>query len=199
MNQARSEDWRRDRDYHESLLDDDTDASNGTSARHGAHLEEVRNAPLFSAEVLDKLCAFDFDSNDSSTENVLPQYGLIAKAGNAYSGDKEKDIVGLTDVNDEENNIQTYEKSQLGVMKDKRLFVNINAPWSMFICGSQGELLREFLPGFMIYTSWRRRHGLTYRFESFEGRFCLAMKNDSGVSTAQALKPINAMRGLDPI
>ena len=80
---------------------------------------------------------------------LLPQYGLIAKVLEEYDDQDIKpnqDILEPlrdADSNDgdkETNSDSGISSSSLPVCKaDSRLFLNINAPWSTFICGSQGS------------------------------------------------------------
>ena len=103
--------WESEREYHDWLLS----AQNGINATE-AQKEEARTTPLFSANLLH--VAAD-SKTKSRSENLLPQYGLLA------------------------NRIKTYKSGTPGTEadsgEDNRLFLNMNAPWSAFICGSQGS------------------------------------------------------------
>ncbi|KAI9800748.1 MAG: hypothetical protein M1833_003164 [Piccolia ochrophora] len=93
-------------------------------------LEEMKNTPLFSAKV--KLAAEGNDAAEnvagteqqvgSQRDNIFPEYGLLAV-------DVES-VQGFLDAKQEES----YEAAV-----DPRIFVNVNTPWSAFICGSQGS------------------------------------------------------------
>ena len=84
-------------------------------------LEEVRTAPLFSANVLRATSKAKIAPGDP---DVLPQYGLLAGFETIYRRDPTEA--------DEENSLR-----DMGV--DNRLFLNTNSPWSAFVCGSQGS------------------------------------------------------------
>ena len=142
MAEVRAEQWRREREFHESLLNADTNLSNSHSMTHAGRVEEIRTAPLFSAKVLEKTTDFEVDYNSSTI--ILPQYGLIAKLIDEYSEETGKETVGPMDARHETKAIQTFDQGKSLDMEDKRLFVNINAPWSAFICGSQGEQSKLF-------------------------------------------------------
>lgn len=74
--------------------------------------EDVRTTPLFSGGTLDK-----------STTGTFQQYGLLGKK-----------ISGI------ESEYLPYLMAQtLSLDEDPRIFLNVNAPWSAFICGSQGS------------------------------------------------------------
>lgn len=121
--------WNSDREYHESLvLSTDSDAAN---RQHNIHREEIRTTPLFSADVL-------AHTNRAQTRlltrttipEVLPQYSFMGKVLNTFGANSQQDTDDLLTPDD-----------NLGVKEtgDSRLFVNMNAPWSAFICGSQGS------------------------------------------------------------
>lgn len=76
-------------------------------------MEEIRSTPLFSAAVA-KL------GRSSRPGLTFPQFGLLA-------GRRKRMMPqGPPEGDDEEN-------------QDPRIFLNVNAPWSAFICGSQGS------------------------------------------------------------
>ena len=85
---------------------------NPTVHKQDYYQEEVKTSPLFSGPVLDFFGA-----------TVLPQYGLLAQ------------------------NLQLYQNyaphrtttDPVGQHIDPRIFLNVNTPWSAFICGSQGS------------------------------------------------------------
>ncbi|KAL9639348.1 MAG: hypothetical protein Q9164_000983, partial [Protoblastenia rupestris] len=80
--------------------------------------EEIRTTPLFSVAVKNAV-----DTRGSKTDSLLSQYGLLAGRIDA----SEEDCVVLSD------------KPKKQELLDPRLFLNVNAPWSAFICGSQGS------------------------------------------------------------
>ena len=77
--------------------------------------EEIRTTPLFSGSVL-----------DTFGSGVFPQYGLLACRERNSSAP--------------EANSQPTESEQgmHASRMDTRIFLNVNTPWSAFICGSQG-------------------------------------------------------------
>lgn len=85
-------------------------------------LEEMRAAPLFSAEVrqhVTKKQPFNFTRDNASN---FPQHGLIGLKLETY-GDS--------------NELET--KPGPAKETDGLVYANISAPWSTFICGSQGS------------------------------------------------------------
>jgi hypothetical protein len=97
-------------DYHLSLL-------TSTASQH--ELVEVSTTPLFTMPVLEQAEAEAIASQEPLA--IFPQYGLLA---------------GMIDA--EQENAKC--KSQgLASDRDPRIFFNIAAPSSTFICGSQGS------------------------------------------------------------
>lgn len=86
-----------------------------------ARLEEVRTAPLFSADTLRATADASVTTVPAGT---LPQYGLLAGVQDICGRDS-----ALPDAND---------SAQAGKV-DNRVFLNTNTPWSAFVCGSQGS------------------------------------------------------------
>lgn len=84
--------------------------------RRGMNVEETRTAPLFckeAAEITERElpdCGFPFK-----------QFGLLAGRTRSTGGPSEEG------------------RSQKKVEEDPRIFLNVSAPWSAFICGSQGS------------------------------------------------------------
>jgi len=72
--------------------------------------EEIRTTPLFSGNVLE---AFDC--------GILLQYGLLGGCVEKYSAPDSSSKQGTA-----------------AHQNDRRIFLNVNTPWSAFICGSQG-------------------------------------------------------------
>ena len=85
---------------------------NPTLHNQDVHQEEVRTSPIFSGPVLDFFGA-----------KVLPQYGLLAQNLQVYHNYTPR--LTITD--------------PIGRRDDPRIFLNVNTPWSAFICGSQGS------------------------------------------------------------
>lgn len=94
-----------------SSLDSNLEAA--TFLQSGS-LEALRTAPLFSGKVL-----------DSSEPDTLNQYGLLCKALATREGEK--------------SSASTLAKPALAWNEDPRVFINVNTPWSIFTCGSQGS------------------------------------------------------------
>ncbi|EEP81237.1 predicted protein [Uncinocarpus reesii 1704] len=105
---------------HLTLVDGNS-ASTEQAARNKTR-EQLRTAPIHSAKV-----RAAFGKNRAMQENefieadidAFPQYGLIGKRLATYGYGSE--------------NIQT------GEAEDDLIYTNTNAPWSAFICGSQGS------------------------------------------------------------
>ena len=134
--------WDADRDYHNSFLA--TDGSNTTDKANNISLEEIKTTPLFTADVLSNV--LKRKTNPSvATSDVLPQYGLLAKVTGAFDGKKNenaKDHLGPASsnlVNAFGESVEVERAKPARKPEDNRLFVNMNAPWSAFICGSQGS------------------------------------------------------------
>ena len=111
-----AEKWESDRKYHESLVSS-ADSPDAVDRQHNVHHEEIRNTPLFSADVLKNVDRI----RPEPISDPLPQYGFLAKILDTFGGQDQKDEDELPDLG------------------DSRLFVNMAAPWSAFICGSQGS------------------------------------------------------------
>ncbi len=117
--------WDSDREYHESFFA----TEDSKSIANDIHIEEIRTTPLFSADVLAGTMKQKAESRTQITD-VLPQYGLLAKVAETFddAGDYERYRDDLVDAFGDPIEAD-----------DKRMFVNMNAPWSAFICGSQGS------------------------------------------------------------
>ncbi|KAI4177061.1 MAG: hypothetical protein LQ343_000542 [Gyalolechia ehrenbergii] len=110
------DEWDTNREYHDILIQNE-----GADYRKSAYVEECKNTPLFSAEVARKLAAH-------LGRGPFPQYGFLAK--------KEK-IFSLEDNPDQA--IPDAGKDAPKESEDGRIFLNMNAPLSVFLCGSQGS------------------------------------------------------------
>lgn len=84
--------------------------------RGGMNVEETRTAPLFCKEAAEI-------AERESPDYGFPykQYGLLAGRTRSIGGPSEES------------------GSQTKVEEDPRIFLNVSAPWSAFICGSQGS------------------------------------------------------------
>lgn len=104
-------DYRRDHraEFQLALLGMEKD-----NLRHGMNIEETRTTPLFSKE------AEEISKRELPGGFPFKQYGLLA--GRTRSSGERPDGEG-SQKRDE----------------DPRIFLNVSAPWSAFICGSQGS------------------------------------------------------------
>ena len=102
-------------DYQLAFLSDPGWASDVTRPGEQSSGEATRTIPLFSGKVL-----------DGSKVGTFNQYGLLCKAiASTQSHQLPAD--------------STKPKSPCVFDYDPRIFLNVNAPWSTFICGSQGS------------------------------------------------------------
>lgn len=134
------EEWQKDLRNHEKFFPTGDTNPAGTASR--VHREEIKTTPFFSAEVLAKVLEASREPG-AQTENLLTQYGLLAKVLHTFNSKEDEDT--------EEAEVQgqaSYEEAldpaldgrgSIPEPEDMRLFVNMNAPWSAFICGSQGS------------------------------------------------------------
>lgn len=88
-----------------------------TTSAGDARLEETKTTPLFSHKVAATISNGQTDLNLEKENSIFPQYGLLGKRQATYEGATET----------EESN-----------SADNLIYANVNAPWSTFICGSQG-------------------------------------------------------------
>ncbi len=181
--------WKDDREFHDGLLDADSSASGGHGLRTGVHVEEIRTAPLFSADVLFRVLASREDTSTNS--EILPQYGLLAKVLEKYEDQDPEDkdsfrspeqsgsgaeVERLHRNDSSGGNVSNFSKLSLQE-EDKRLFVNINAPWSAFICGSQGSGKSHTLSCMLESSLMRTRlgplskplAGMVFHYDKFTG------------------------------
>jgi hypothetical protein len=85
------------------------------------HQEEVRTSPLVSGQVLD-----EYDS-------ILPQHGLLAQRISSHA------IIANSPTGAEDGKTDAKVQSPKVNAEDPRIYLNVNTPWSAFICGSQGS------------------------------------------------------------
>lgn len=125
--------WESDREFHESLVSS-IFSSDAANRQHNVHREEIRTTPLFSAEVLARVDAM-------ATPDVLPQYGFLGKVLHTFGGHDQQKMDDLLIADSDTSGVALNAKSQPSEKKtgDSRLFINMNAPWSAFICGYQGS------------------------------------------------------------
>ena len=171
--------WDSDRAYHESLF---AEQSSNDGKLNSVQFEEIRTTPLFSADVLNK--TQEHDSKTKAPRKLLPQYGLLGKILDKSDG-KEKETSDLLDMNPNPKGLVDAlgdpVESKKPEPEDKRLFVNMNAPWSAFICGSQGSgkshtlscmLENALLPskmGAKLGELPRQLAGMVFHYDKFTG------------------------------
>ena len=125
--------WESDRNYHESLVPSGH-SSDLADRQLNVHEEEIRTTPLFSADVL----AFVLSKSRS---DLLTQYGFLAKVLGTFGGRDHQSTDDLLTPNSDNPGVALKSSPESAATKtgDSRLFLNMNVPWSAFICGSQGS------------------------------------------------------------
>lgn len=100
------------------LLHGSEDFNFATSPENEARLQEIKTTPLFSNQVRLALTPELMTQLGSLEPSAFPQYGLLGVRQQSYGG----------------------QQSDAGVLpiKENLIMANMNAPWSTFICGSQG-------------------------------------------------------------
>lgn len=128
--------WDADRAYHESLV---SNASGDTDRQLNVHHVEIQTTPLFDANVL----AFfkGPEPRIALALDVLPSYSFLAKILDKYGDHDQQDTGNVQAPGSDESGVAVRPNGQSDETKtgDSRLFLNMNAPWSAFICGSQGS------------------------------------------------------------
>ena len=157
-------DWDADREYHNSMCAIN-DAENGAI---NVRMEETRTTPLFSAGVLADAMRQGTISGTSAP--LLPQYGFLGRILERFDASTE-DNPGerLPD------NAEPPGSSEMP--EDDRLMVNMNAPWSAFICGSQGSgkshtlscMLENALKRSRMGKLPRPLTGIVFHYDKFTG------------------------------
>lgn len=185
--------WDSDRDYHESFFATET----STNTANEVHIEEIRTTPFFSADVLAETLKQKADSRTQITD-ILPQYGLLAKVTETFddADESEKHRDDLVDAFGEPVKAA-----------DKRMFVNMNAPWSAFICGSQGSgkshTLSCILENALITSNLGKlpcpMAGIVFHYDKFTGftstQVCeAAYLASSGIPVKVLVSPSNRWR-----
>ena len=125
--------WDSDREYHESLVSSEH-SSDPANRQLNVHEEEIRTTPLFSADVLAHALS-------KHIPDLLLQYGFLAKVLDTFGGRDQQSTDDLLIRNSDISGVALNSSTESAATKtgDSRLFLNINAPWSAFICGSQGS------------------------------------------------------------
>ena len=125
--------WEIDREYHESLVAD----SPGADGQQNVHMEEIRTTPLFSADVLAYVKGRQ--PGVAPDPDLLLQYSFLAKVLET-PGDQNQHVADDAKTPNLKGSgvaLHPNDGSYATKEGDNRLFVNMNAPWSAFICGSQ--------------------------------------------------------------
>ena len=127
--------WDADRKYHNSCV-----ARNrqGISSEiiDTVHRDEISTTPLFSGDVLKR--TLQHDTNDGIQGQILPEYGFLGSILEKFDGQPESQSLDEPSSGDRlpVDHMPTVGKE---ADEDDRLFMNMNAPWSAFLCGSQGS------------------------------------------------------------
>lgn len=100
------------------LLHGSEDFNFAMSPENEARLQEIKTTPLFSNQVRLALTPELMTQLGSLEPSAFPQYGLLGVRQQSYGG----------------------QRSDAGVLpiQENLIMANMNAPWSTFICGSQG-------------------------------------------------------------
>ena len=123
-------------------------AGSGLSAGQShPYLEEIRTTPVFSASVLRE--SLQMIHVDFEAELILPQFGLLgsgassASNGNSQSPGEQLMTFSNSSTLLDDIPVQAQATSSkpgsFNLADENIFFVNNNAPWSAFICGSQGS------------------------------------------------------------
>ena len=125
--------WDSDRKFHDSLVSS-TMRLDAANRQLNVHQEEIRTTPLFSADVLARV-------EGTAIPDVLPQYTFLAKVLHMSGSRDQQSTDDLLAADSDDYGVALNANPQSSTTKtvDNRLFVNMNAPWSAFICGSQGS------------------------------------------------------------
>jgi len=161
-----------------------------TAGHNTFELEEIRTTPLFSMSVKHQVTKRLLDQLDP-----FPQYGLLA--GRIDSSTKQT------------SRSTTHEGGPIyRAVQDPRIFLNVGAPWSVFICGSQGSgkshslscLLENCLiPSVCATQLPNPLTGLVFHYDSFTsavgGQACeAAYLCSSGMEVTVLVSPSNLTR-----
>lgn len=128
--------WDADRAYHESLV---SNSSDDTDRQLNVHQVEIQTTPLFSADVL--ACVRGPQPRISLALDLLPSYSFLAKVLDKSDGHDPQDTDDVQAPDSDGSGVADRRDGQSYGTKtgDSRLFLNMHAPWSAFICGSQGS------------------------------------------------------------
>lgn len=166
--------WDSDRKYHESLI---SDSASATNHQLNVHQIEIQTTPLFSGEVL--ACVKRPRPNIPPTMDVLPSYSFLAKILDTFAGRDQRSMDDFQSPNSDASGGKIHPSNQScpKTIRDSRLFVNMNAPWSAFICGSQGSgkshtlscMLEAALKSSRLGPLPRSLCGMVFHYDKFTG------------------------------
>ena len=134
---ADEEKWDSDRKYHESLV---SDSARATNHQPNVHENDIQTTPLFSGKVL--ACVEGRRPKAfTPTKDLLPSYSFLGKVLDTFGGRDQQSTDDVQSPKLDTSGIGLHPSDQpcANTISDNRLFVNMNAPWSAFICGSQGS------------------------------------------------------------
>ena len=117
MSKTEGDEWDKSLEHHRNFL---TSRNSHGEQETNAHKEAIKNTPIFSAIVAKHVFA-------QGIQDAFPQYGLL--------GEKEM-VFGHDSSSDAENETSKQSSAE---SEDERVFLNVHAPFSAFICGSQGS------------------------------------------------------------
>ena len=167
--------WDSDRKYHESLV---SDSAHGTNHQLNVHQIETQITPLCSGEVL--ACVKGRRPNISFlTKDLLPSYSFLAKVLDTFGDRDQQSTDDVQSPNLDASGVEIHPSNQScsETNRDSRLFVNMNAPWSAFICGSQGSgkshtlscMLEAALKPSRLGPLPRSLCGMVFHYDKFTG------------------------------
>ena len=117
---------RNDYEFHMSHLS--LGSSHPNSQNSSGLLEEIRTTPLFTTNVMSAISDESTHLNTAfDGRTTFPQYGLLSQSLETHD-ETQNDLYGADQHREDTSSIP-----------DRRIFLNVNAPWSAFICGSQGS------------------------------------------------------------
>ena len=195
--------WESDREYHESLVSDALRAAN----QFNVHQVEIETTPLFSGNVLE--CVKGPRPKMSLSKDLLPSYSFLAKILDTFGGRDQQDTDDLQTPGRDGFGFTIRPDGESASTKtaDSRLFVNMNAPWSGFICGSQGSgkshtlscMLEAALKSSRLGPLPGPLAGMVFHYDKFtglaDGQICeAAFLGSTGIPVTVLVSPSNFRR-----
>ncbi|KAI9709382.1 MAG: hypothetical protein M1812_007718 [Candelaria pacifica] len=188
---------------HMALLSMDTEGQHGSG--QSGRVEEVKMTPLFSASV--KAAAANGGSHPGSFRYLrqkvqFQQYALLA--GRLESFDRNDEHLNDIDSSSEDKSNHFFPATKA----DSRIFLNVNTPFSAFICGSQGSgkshtlscmLENCLLPSTQVGKLPSPLSGIVFHYDNFTsiscGQVCeAAYLCSKGVPVRVLVSPSNQWR-----